>query len=101
MKAFSTFKNKNWCIDLAYVDKLANDNKGVKYVLDLFDRTVDAKWMEMKNSKETFFCGFFTMITKNKRPTKTWVDKGTKLAGKFKKLCAAEGLQVYSTMRGD
>ena len=43
-------------MDLAYVDKLAKDNYGVKYLLvgqDLFDRTVDAKGMKTKDSKET------------------------------------------------
>ena len=46
MKAFARFKNDFWCMDLAYVDKLAKDNNGVKYLLvrrDLFHRTVDAK----------------------------------------------------------
>ena len=27
-----------------------------------------------------------------------WVDKGTEFAGRFEKFCAAEGIQVYSTM---
>ena len=27
------------------------------------------------------------------------VDKGTEIAGAFKKFCAAEGIQVYCTMR--
>ena len=40
------------------------------------------------------------MITKRNRPKKIWDDKGTKLAGAFKKFCAAEGMQVYSTMSG-
>ena len=42
MKAFAGFKNKIWCMDLAYVDKLAKDTNGVKYLLvrqDLFDKT--------------------------------------------------------------
>ena len=46
MKANARFKNEIRCMDLAYVDKLAEDNTGVKYLLvrqDLFDRTVDAK----------------------------------------------------------
>ena len=46
MKAFARFKNEICCMDLAYVDKLAKDNTGVKYLLvrqDLIDRTVDAK----------------------------------------------------------
>ena len=29
-KAFARFKNEIWCMDLAYVDKLAKDNNGVK-----------------------------------------------------------------------
>ena len=30
MKAFARFKNAIWCMDLADVDKLANENNGVK-----------------------------------------------------------------------
>ena len=69
MKAFARFKNEIWCMDLAYVDKLAKDNNGVKYLLvrqDLFDRTVDAKGMKTKDSKETVRA-FLTMITKMNR----------------------------------
>ena len=92
MKTFARFKNEIWCMDLAYVDKLAKDNKGVKYLLvnqDLFDRTVDAKGMKTKDSKETVRA-FLTIITKTNRPEKIWVDKGTEVAGEFKKLCEAE-----------
>ena len=49
MKAFARLKNEIWCMDLAYVDKLAKDNNGVKYLLvrqDLFVRTVDAMQKE-------------------------------------------------------
>ena len=70
-------------MDLAYVDKLAKDDNGVKYLLvrqDLFDRTVDAKGMKTKGSKETV-SAFLTMITKKNRPKKNWVDKGTEFAG--------------------
>ena len=38
------------------------------------------------------------MITKRNRPKKIWVDRGTEFAGAFKKVCTAEGIQVYSTM---
>ena len=40
-------------MDLAYVDKLAKDNNGVKNILvyqDLFDRTVDEKRFQGKVS---------------------------------------------------
>ena len=86
-------------MDLAYVDKLAKANNGVKYLLvrqDLFDRTVNAKGMKTKTSHENVKT-FSSMIAKSNRPKKIWVDKG-EFAGAFKKFCAAEGIQVYSTM---
>ena len=86
-------------MDLAYVDKLAKDKNGVKYLLVrqyLFDRTVDAKRMKAKASKEKVRA-FLSMIIK-KWPQKSWVDKGTELAGEFKKLFKAEGIQIYSMM---
>ena len=100
MKAFASFKNEIWCMDLPYVDKLAKDNNGVNYLLarqDLFDRTVYAKGMKTKDSKETVRA-FLTMITKKNRPKKIWVEEGTEFAGEFKKICKAEGIQIYSTM---
>ena len=100
MKAFARVKNEIWCMDLAYIDKLAKDKNGVKYLLfrqDLFDRTVDAKGMKTKDSKERVRA-FLTMITKMNHPEKIWVDKGTEFAVEFKKLCKAEGKQIYSTM---
>ena len=56
MRAFARLKNEIWCMDLAYVDKLAKENNGVMYLLvrqDLFDRTVNAKGMKTKDSQET------------------------------------------------
>ena len=43
-------------MDLAYVDKLAKEINGVKFLLvrqDLLDRTVNAKGMKTKASQET------------------------------------------------
>ena len=56
MRAFARSKNEIWCMDLEFVDKLAKDNNGVKYLLvrqDMFDRTVDAEGMKTNDSKET------------------------------------------------
>ena len=96
MRAFARFRNKNWCMDLAYVDKLAKENNGVKYLLvrqNLFDRTVNAKRMKTKDSQETVKA-FSSMITKTNQPKKIWVDKGTQFAGAFKKFCAADGTSL-------
>ena len=100
MRALTGFRNEIWCMDLAYVDKLAKMNNGVKYLLvrqDLFDRTVNAKGMKTKDSQETVET-FSSMITEKNRPKKILVDKETEFAGAFKKFCTAEGIQVYSTM---
>ena len=99
VSAFAIFKKEFWCMDLAYVDKLAKYNNGVKYLLvrqDLLYRTVDAKGMKTKDSKETVKT-FLIMITKKNRPKKIWVDQGTNLAGEFNKICSAEGIEIYST----
>ena len=66
MRAFARFQNEIWCMDLAFVDKLAKDNNRVKYLLvrqDMFDKTVDAKRMKTNQSKETVKI-FPKMITK-------------------------------------
>ena len=100
MKEFERLKNETWCLDLAYVDKLAKNNNGVKFLLvrqDLFDRTIDAKGLKTKDSKKTVRA-FLSMITKRNRPKKSWVHKGTEFPGEFEKLCKAEGMQIYSTM---
>ena len=100
MKAFARFQNDIWCMNLAYVDKLAEDNNGVKYLLvrqDLFDRTVDAKSKKNKSFQGKRFVHFCLRLQKN-RPKKFWVDKGTEFAGDFEKLCKAEGILIYSTM---
>ena len=57
MKSFARFKNEIWCMDLAYVDNLAKDKNGVKYLQflqDLFDRTVDAAGKKPKIPRKRF-----------------------------------------------
>ena len=77
---------------MAYVDKLAENENGVKYLLvrqELFDRTVDAKGMKTEDPKETVR-PFLTLITKRNRPEKNWIDKGTEIGRECKKLRKAE-----------
>ena len=93
MRAFARFSNEFWCMDLAYVDKLAEKNNGAKFLLvrqDLFVRIVNAKGMKTKDSQETVKA-LSSMITKRNRPKKVWVDKGTEFGGAFKKFCTVEG----------
>ena len=99
MRAFARLKSEIWCMDLAYVDKLAKDNSAVKTLLvrqDLLQRTVDAKEMKTKDSKETVKT-LSKIINKKNRPKKVWVDQGTEYAGEFRNFCSAEGIENYST----
>ena len=99
-RAFARFRNETWCIDLAFIDNLAEEINGVKFLLvrqDLFDRTVKAEGMKTKDPQETVKA-FSSMTTKRNRSKKIWVDKGTEFAGAFKMFCTAKGIQVYSTM---
>ena len=100
MRAFARYKNESWCMDLAYVDKLAKNNRGIKHLLvrqDVFDKTIDVRGLKTKDANEALTV-FAQMITKRKRPQSIWVDKGKESAGEFKKFCNREGLQIYSTM---
>ena len=71
-------------MDLAYVDELAKTINGVKSLpvrQDLFDSSC-----------------MFDYDDKKEPSHKNWFDKGTELAGVHKKLCKAEGIQIYSAM---
>ena len=86
MKAFSTFKSEAWCIDLAYIDKLAKVNIVVKYPLarqDLFDRTVVAKRVRTRNFRETV-PAFLTMITKKTDPKNLGSTRQQKILERMK-----------------
>ena len=96
MNAFDRFINELWCMELAYVDKIAKDNNGLNYLLlrqDLFDRTVNAKRMKTKVSKETVRA-FLSMITKKNRPKKFGLTKEQNLLQSFKTEGGVDGIQI-------
>ena len=93
MRAFARFRNEIWCMDLAYVDKLAKENNGVKYLLvrqDLFDRTVNAKGMKTKDSQETVQA-FSSMITKRNRPKKIGLTREPNTLERLKRFVLLRG----------
>ena len=67
MKIFAKLKNEIWCMNLAYVDKVAKEIIGVKCCLlvhrNLFDRTVDAKGMKTIDCEEAV--GAFSTMIRN------------------------------------
>ena len=79
------------------MDKLASQNKGVKYLLvavDVFSRFVRVQTMKTKYAKDTLQA-FKKMISRKNIPEKLWVDKGTEYAKIFKKICKEKRGEVY------
>ena len=90
--------NEIWSADLAYVDKLAKYNRGIKYLLvavDVLSRYVRVEPLKSKDAKETLKA--FKKMTKTKKPQKLWVDKGSEFKGVFKTFCDKKDIQIYST----
>ena len=68
LQAFSKYINEIWCMDLAFVDKLASQNNGVKYLLvavDTFSRFVRVQTMKTKYAQDTLKA-FRKMISRKK-----------------------------------
>ena len=75
---------------------MAKNNFGVKYLLaqqDLFDRTVYAKGMKTKDSKETVSKLFPKTIDQKKKGRS--VDR---ICWKIENFSSTEGMEIYSTM---
>ena len=85
-------------IDLAYVDKLAKYNNGVKFLLVAVDALSRKLWVESMRSKtaeET--AKTFARMTSMAKPKKVWSDKGTEFRGAFKEFCNRKGIETYTT----
>ena len=85
-------------VDLEFVDKLANYNRGVKYLLvavDCLSRYLRVESLKTKYATET--AEAFKKMIKHKQPKKVWVDDGTEFLGAFKDLCNKRGIHLYST----
>ena len=90
--------NEIWSVDLAYIDKLAKYNRGVKYqlvVVDCLSRYFRVEPLKTKYARET--AQVFKKMIKHEQPEKIWVDDGTGFLGAFKFLCTERGIHLYST----
>ena len=93
-KRFPTLKviaydiNEIWSLDLAYVDKLAEKNKYVKYLLiavHCLSRYLRVEPLKSKYATTT--ADAFKKMSKKKQPKKVWIDAVTEFKGSFKILC--------------
>ena len=92
--------NEIWSLDLAHVDKLAKDNRDVKYLLvavDCRSRYLRVEPMKTKNATEA--AQAFKKMIKYKQTLKVLVDDGKEFLGVFESLCGKRGIHLYSTFK--
>ena len=78
-KVYSSYRDNTWGVDLADMQSESKYNKGIKYLLcaiGLFSKYV---WIvHLKDKKGTsIFNAFQKIISKGRKPNKTWVDRGS------------------------
>ena len=100
-KVYSSFKDNIWGVDLAYMQLLSRQNKGIKYllcVIDLFSKY--AFVVPLKDKKgASVVKGFKKIVNESsRRPNKIWVDQGSEFYNNgFKNWLRDEGIEMYST----
>lgn len=98
LSAYARHIDDIWCIDLAYVDKLASDNQNVKYLMvavDIFSRFVRVQPMKSKDANEAKAA--FLRMVKFTQPKRIWTDQGKEFEGDFKSFCKIIDVKIYHT----
>ena len=95
LKAVAYRINEIWSVDVAYMDKVAQHNNGVKYLLvavDVLSRYLRVQPMKALYAKDAVEA--FKKMIKKKQPEKVWTDKGSEFKGDFKKFCEKEFIYI-------
>ena len=100
-KVYSQFKDNIWGVDLADMQSLSRENKGIKYLLcaiDLYSKY--AFVIPLKDKKGISIVNAFNKIIKqsNRKPNKIWVDQGGEFYNNvFEKWLSDNNINMYST----
>ena len=100
-KVYSQFKDNIWGIDLADMQSLSKQNKGIKYLLrpiDLYSKY--AFVVPLKDKKGISIVNRFNKIIKpsNRKPNKIWLDQEGEFYNRvFKKWLSDNDIIMYST----
>ena len=100
-KVYSQFKDNIWGVDLADMQSLCKNNKGIKYLLcaiDLYSKY--AFVIPLKDKKGISIVNGFNKIIKqsNRKPNKIWVDQGGKFYNNvFEKWMSDNDIIMYSS----
>ena len=98
LKAVAYRINEIWSVDVAYMDKVAQHNNGVKYLLvavDVLSRYLRVQPMKALYAKDAVEA--FKKMIKKKQPEKVWTNKGSEFKGEFKMFCEKKGIHLYTT----
>ena len=98
LKAVAYRINEIWSVDVAYTDKIAQHNNGVKYLLvdvDVLSRYLRVQPMKAFYAKDAVEA--FKKMIKQKKPERVWTDKGSEFKGEFKKFCEKKEIHLYTT----
>ena len=100
-KVYSQFKDNIWGVDLADMQSLSRENKGIKYLLCAID--LHGKYVfviPLKEKKGISIVNAFNKIIKqsNRKPNIIWVDQGGEFFNNvFKKWYSDNDIIMYST----
>ena len=96
--------NDIWCMNVAYVDKIAMPNDGVKFLLVCVD--VLSRYLRMEPLKRLTSVAVKDgpVATLNKCPTvhpnKIWTDQGREFEEEFRNICKTVGIHQYNSFSG-
>ena len=100
-KVYLQFKDNIWEVDLADMQSLSRENKGIKYllcVIDLYSKY--AFVIPLKDNKGNSIVNAFDKIIKqsNRKPNQIWVDQGGEFYNHvFEKWLSDNDIDMYST----
>ena len=100
-KVHAAFKDSIWGADLADMQLISKQNKGVRFLLCVIDIFSKYAWVvPLKDKKGASIVAGFQSILKqsNRKPNHIWVDKGSEFYNtSFKKWLQDNDIVMYST----
>ena len=99
-KAYSSFRDNIWGVDLADMHSLSIYNKGIQYLLCAIIFFSKYAWVVPLKDKRgiSIVDAFQKIILDGRKPNKIWVDQGGEFYNKlFKRFLKINNIEMYST----
>ena len=100
-KVYTSFEDNIWGVDLADMQLINKNNKGIRDLLCVIDLFSKYAWVvPLKDKKGVTITNVFEKVldSSKRKPNKLWVDQGSKFYNNvFKKWLKDNGISMYST----